>query len=680
MVRYKFQECQIYGQEKTQDVTIYVNGEVVYDLPGEGVKLSDIKWLGQTYDASDNPIDSRPYRIEVWYEDEVSSKTLLKDLSNTTIVLNTLVPQDFDENDTETALYESQNYETRGLYIPYISRWEYIIYDPSSNTIINSSIMKTEYPNTINRLADWKIVERLDGGQEFEISAEYPFTHKYRYSKLYTIPEEFIPPEPMYPTEFLDVSYNTMTRELVVTFDKERIMHPLMYNLLDYWRIQKSETEVSFIIYVWYPNSDKLPEDYSGVEDIVEYNLWDNTVYDISYVVQSSSPFQFTNILPKIPHNEYRISEEELIFGKWVLAWNYKVENADFMDEIKIMPDYGFFDVSAVEINIPPVLYGPGAPKFEYIDDPSTNQILKIEIPEHQILDLSKNISSQLKGLQDVSSVEICYYLWIPSKEQTYDPSGWKLPDDYYGELDQRIYSYPVMYKSPESDNYDVYFNEEGIGFDISKAFVKKLVKTDNNSYMDLSCVYFTNEELYPDGPGHLPYSSEFTKNDHPIPYISRWSYKIKRDTLPSYYSDISSNAYYRNYVWNIVGEEGGDKTLENYKKIARYNYKTLITIKPPDPPTIVYLEDGSCACPENEHKITKTKETLNTKMRNKIMMENFAYAKRLRGRPLHMDRNAIRYMMRTNNTNVIFKSSDTSRCDDDTMVQNTINGNCSIM
>ena len=50
----------------------------------------------------------------------------------------------------------------------------------------------------------------------------------------------------MHPTEFLDVSFNQMTRELVVTFDRERIMFPLMYNLLDYWRIQRSETNVSF--------------------------------------------------------------------------------------------------------------------------------------------------------------------------------------------------------------------------------------------------------------------------------------------------------------------------------------------------------------------------------------------------------------------------------------------------
>ena len=93
MIRYKFQECQIYGQPKTRDVTIYVNGEVAYDIPGGGIRLSDIKWLGQTNDPSMNPVSSRPYRIEVWYMDDVSSTTKLKDLSNTTIVLNTLVPR-----------------------------------------------------------------------------------------------------------------------------------------------------------------------------------------------------------------------------------------------------------------------------------------------------------------------------------------------------------------------------------------------------------------------------------------------------------------------------------------------------------------------------------------------------------------------------------------------------------
>ena len=52
---------------------------------------------------------------------------------------------------------------------------------------------------------------------------------------------------------------------------------------------------------------------------------------------------------------------------------------------------------------------------------------MKIEIPEHQLKDLSKNVISQLKGLQDVQGLEITYYLWTPDKEQTHDTSGWKL-------------------------------------------------------------------------------------------------------------------------------------------------------------------------------------------------------------------------------------------------------------
>ena len=681
-VRYKFQECHIYGQDVTRDVTISVNDELIYDIPGGGIQISDIKWLGQTYDVSNSPIDSRPYRIEVWYMDDVSSKTILKDLSNTTLVQNTLVPQDFDINDTETAFYESQNYETRGLYIPYISRWEYEIFDPCSNVIVKSSILKTEYPNIVNRLADWRVVQRLEGGEEFEITPEYPFEHKYYYAKLYTIPEEFIPPVPFYPTQYLDVSYNVGTRDLVVTFDKDKIVYPLMYNLLDYWKLQKSETEVKYLIYVWYPNSEKLPVNYSGPEDIASFNLWDD-VYDMSFNVTSSSPFEMTNILPKIPHNVFKIAETELIFGKWVLAWNYYVSNFDFDEDIKSMPDYGFFDVSAVEINVPPVLYSPKMPEFTYIDDPSTNQILKIEIPEIQLINLENNITTQLKGLQDVSSVEITFYLWTPNKEITHDPSGWKLPTDYYGENDQRVYAYPVVYVDPTTNLYDAYYEEEQIGFDISKAFIKKLEKTNNNEYKDLSCVYFSHSEIFPEGNGHLPYSDVYMKNEQPIPYIARWSYEIKRNVLPSYYSDISSNAYYRNYEWNILEASNGERLIQDYDKIARYNYATLFTLKPPDPPTIVVLTDGACSCPENESKITKTQEALNTAMRNKIILENFRYAKRLRGRPLAKDPRAIRYVRQTGNTNVVFKLADNSTCPDYTFMNlrnNNTNNNCSIL
>jgi hypothetical protein len=347
------------------------------------------------------------------------------------------------------------------------------------------------------------------------------------------------------------------------------------------------------------------------------------------------------------------------------------------------MPDYGFFDVSAVEINVPPVLYSPKMPEFTYIDDPSTNQILKIEIPEIQLINLENNITTQLKGLQDVSSVEITFYLWTPNKEITHDPSGWKLPTDYYGENDQRVYAYPVVYVDPTTNLYDAYYEEEQIGFDISKAFIKKLEKTNNNEYKDLSCVYFSHSEIFPEGSGHLPYSDVYMKNEQPIPYIARWSYEIKRNVLPSYYSDISSNAYYRNYEWNILEASNGERLIQDYDKIARYNYATLFTRKPDDPPTIIVLTDGDCSCPENESKITKTQEALNTAMRNKIILENFRYAKRLRGRPLAKDPRAIRYVRQTGNTNVVFKLADNSTCPDYTFMNlqnNNTNNNCSIL
>jgi len=667
-IRYKLQECNIFGQEPSRDVTISIDDEIIYDIPGAGIQISDIKWLGQTYDELTSPIPNRPYRIEVWYMDNISSKTLLKDLSNTTLVQNTWVPQDFDINDTETALYQSQNYETRGLYIPYISRWEYEILDPCSNVMIKSSILKTSYPNNINRVADWKIAQQLDGGEEFDITHEYPFTHKYMYATLYSIPEEFIPPLPMYPTQYLDVSYNETTRDLVVTFDKEKIVYPLMYNLLDYWKLRDSETEVKYIIYAWYPNSTKLPSNYIGPEDIADYNLWEN-VYDISFTIVSSNPYQLTNILPKIPHNIFKISETDLIYGKWVLAWNYHVNNYDFDEEIKSMPDYGFFDVSAVEIDIPPILYSPKSPLITYIDEPIDNQILKIEIPNKQLLDLSKNITTHLKGLQDVSSVEISFYLWAPHKEITYNQPGWELPDDYYGKTDQRIYAFPVVYIDQVTNLHDVYYDEEQIGFDISYAFVKKLEKTINNNYTDLSCVYFTHDEIFPDGDGNLPYSDVYKKSTESIPYIARWSYEIKRTTLPSYYSDISSNPYYRNYNWNVLETNNG-KIFENYEKIVRYNYATLFTEEPIEPPTEFTLESVTCnSCAESKNKTTKTQEVLNSVMRNKIILENFKYAKRLRDKPLSLDPKVTQHVTKTGDTNIIVKIADNSVCPDNSLV-----------
>ena len=775
-IRYHFQQAFMYGDPPSKDVTISVNDEIIYDLPGRGVDLFDISWCGQEYDISFSPVPMRPTRIEMWFQEDASSCAIykIKDLSNDTIVRNTFTPQDFDENDTERHFYQSQKYVTEGLYIPYIARWEYQIYDPSSQFIINSRIIKSDYPDAIHRRGDWNIIQTLDGGQEFQITAEFPFEHKYHYASLYTIPKDFIRPLPMYPTKYIDLSYNKTTRELVITWDKEEIMAPLMHNLMVYWLQYKSLTEVKLLLYGWVPNSEKLPVNYSNPNDIALYNLWD-PVYDISFVIQSPSPFQDANILPLIPHNVYTITEEELIFGKWVFAWNYQVYNGDYRVYAKSMPDYGFFDVSAVEINIPPILYNPKNPLMEYIEDPSNNQMLKLKIHGLEIMDLSKNINKQLKGMQNVEAIHFNFYLWTPDKEKQHDPSGWTLPN-YYIPEDQRIYSYPAEYANFQTNLTDVdlsvgkddtiqnvykithngeglyqingiyngtitlyrsktykfvidaighpfwiktnhstgtgnsynvgitnngtdngtiewtitdmsvnklYYNcqhhasmkgyiniinqDDDLGFPIGKAYCKTLVTTNMTDYSDISCVYFSNKELLPNGKGNLPYSSVFPYQN-PIgltkfntPYIARWSYEIKRTGLPSYYSDISSNIYNRNSYWNVSIDKDDNKLIDNYDKIVKYLYSNVITIKPPDPPKIIYLTTNECICEDKIDNLTKTKEANNAKNRLGAMLNNFRLAKRLRPRKAKDDPRAIQYIKDTGDTNVIFRYDDGS-------------------
>ena len=110
------------------------------------------------------------------------------------------------------------------------------------------------------------------------------------------------------------------------------------------------------------------------------------------------------------------------------------------------MPDYGFFDVSASEIEIPPILYNPLSPKIETYTDPSNNMSLKVEIPQNQLLELSENVNTQLAGLSNVESIKINVYLWTPDKEIDHDPSGWELPYGFIGENDSRIKSVPTRY------------------------------------------------------------------------------------------------------------------------------------------------------------------------------------------------------------------------------------------
>tara|TARA_B110000008_G_scaffold279543_1_gene327121 strand:- start:1214 stop:7138 length:5925 start_codon:yes stop_codon:yes gene_type:complete len=650
-------------QTGQQDVRIYLNDEKIYDFPNWGITLDQITHVGQNYDASRNPIIQNNVQVKFLFPIENAKQIKLVDISNTSVVINTLVPQDFDEMDTETSFYESQNYVTDGLYIPYVTRWFYKIRDPITEQYLESSIMQTEYPNEMQRMADWQIKPLDSGGEEIVKSPSYPFEHFYKYAIFYAIPKDFIAPLPFYPTQTLDLSYNEITSDLIVTFDYERIVYPLLYNLNKYWRHEESKTKLTYTIFAWYPNSDKLPDNYSNVNDIAHYHLWED-VYDISFDVVSPSPYTVANIMPSIPYNIFTIGKEQLIYGKWVLAWNYKVENYAYRALDRQRPDYIFFDVSASEINIPPILYNPQQPILSYItkDENNNDEKIKIKIKEKEILDLSRNVFYQLRGLNDISGIKINYYLWTPNKEITYDPSGWEIANNYYGRTDQRLYGAPVLYETSDNydtGNYNVYFNEpdEGeFGYKISKALKKSVyIDASGGDLMDASCVYFTSNEINNlDVSGNIIYSDKHKKrNLHKIPYISRWSYEIVRNNnLPSYYSDISDNIYYRKPSYEVITNNLGYKILKDYTKINRYIYGVLYVDTPEEEPTLIILDDeGLCSCPDNLKSITKTQEKLNYKMRIKTMLQNFRFAKRLRPRPASMDPRAKDY-----SGNYIFK------------------------
>lgn len=650
-------------QTGQQDVRIYLNGEKIYDLPNWGITLDQITHVGQNYDASRNPVIQNNVNVKFLFPTESAKQIKLIDISNTSVIINTLVPQDFDENDTEISFYESQNYVTDGLYIPYVGRWFYKFRDPVSDQYLESSIIQTEFPNEMQRMADWQIHPLDSGGEKIVKSSLYPFEHFYKYAVFYAIPKDFIAPVPFYPTQALDLSYNETTSDLIVTFDYERIVYPLLINLDRYWRHTESNTKVTYTIFAWYPGSEKLPANYTNVTDINHYHLWED-VYDISFDVVSPSPYTVANILPSIPYNVFTIGKEQLIYGKWVLAWNYKVENYAYRALDRQRPDYIFFDVSAAEINIPPILYDPQQPMLFYIEKDENNDMeqVKIKIKEKELLDLSRNVFYQLRGLQDISGIKINYYLWTPNKEITYDPSGWEMPNNFYGQLDQRIYGAPVMYETSEnydSGNYNVFFNEpqEGeYGYNTTKALKKSIyIDLNGGNIMDASCVYFNSNEINnAELSENIIYSDKHKKyNLHNIPYVSRWSYEIvRKNSLPSYYSDISDNIYYRKPIYEITTNEMGYKMIKDYNKITRYLYGVLYINAPIEKPTLIIFDDeGMCSCPENQNSITKTQEKLNYKMRIKTMLTNFKFAKRLRPRPASMDHRAKDY-----SGNFIFK------------------------
>jgi hypothetical protein len=336
------------------------------------------------------------------------------------------------------------------------------------------------------------------------------------------------------------------------------------------------------------------------------------------------------------------------------MAWNYRVVNQAYRALDRQRPDYINFDVSAVEIDIPPILYDPEEPMIEHLNTGIyyENEKIKVSISSKELLDLSKNIYTQLKGLQDVSSIDIHYYLWSPNNEVQYNQNGWTVPEDFYGITDQRIYGAPVLYETQEnwsSGMFNVYFNDSSggeYGYKIGSAIEKTIhIDISGGDFMDASNVVFNKDEIwnsssYIDLSGHdisgqIPYSNKLNN----IPYLARWSYEIVRNGVPNYYSDISDNIYYRNPYWNVLTDASGFQMIEQYEKINKYRYGTIFPESPYISPVIIILQDeGLCSCPENENSITKSQELTNYKRRVSTMMKNFRHAKRLRPKPASSD------------------------------------------
>lgn len=656
-------------QTGQMDLIIYLNGEKIFDLPDWGITLDQITTVGQAYDVSDNPVVQRQVMARFLFPDISNTQSIINDLSNSTVVLNTFVPQDFDDEDTEPYFYQSQNFVSNGLYVPYISRWEYTIYDPSNDLILESSIVQSEYANEVQRVADWQVGYLPDGSSYIQRDENYPFEHFYKYASLYSIPNDFVPPLPFYPTQNLDLSYNRVTKELVVKFDYEKIVYPLLINLQRYWVQDDFETTVTYYIYAWIPNSTKLPTNYQSVDDIKQYHLWEDDVYDISYTIVSSNPYQEVNIMPSIPYNIYTITKENLIFGKWVMAWNYRVVNDAYSALDRQRPDYIDFDVSAVEIDIPPILYDPKEPLIEHLNTGIyyENEKIKLTISSQELIDLSKNIYTQLGGLQDISSIDINYYLWTPNNTTSHnDISGWELPDGFYGLRDQRIYAAPVLYETQDNFDkglYNTYFKDASggeFGYNTHSA-LKKTISIDisGGNLMDASSVIFNKDELWAspsyDDLSNNDISGQIPFSDHLIaPYLARWSYDIVRNGVPNYTSDISDNIYYRNPYWTSTTDISGYEMIEDYDKINKYRYGNLYPISPyVEPPVIILENEGLCSCPQNEKSITKSQEATNYKKRVVTMMKNFRHAKRLRAKPASLD-------PRATNPNVNYKYPNT--------------------
>lgn len=669
-IQYKFSDRTTVLGDHYNDVEIWINGVQILDLPTIGVAADTIKYVGvsKNYDEENlgaNPFlsENRPTKIRIFGPAANNKFVRQGDLKETTMIYNIAGPGDykyFGMNGEETYLTfpTSNDYTYLGFDIPYISKYDYTIVDLKNGVQINSTI-NTYDENTYQRKKDWNVVwdendnERIEKG-----NSEYPFEHKYYYTPLFLYDPNYMAEEPYYPKN-LQLTYNPLSSQFIAQVPLQEMA--ILYKTLgDYWRQVESLTRLRFIFYIWKPNSPNLPADFKSVKDIESYDMSKHNpeagVYMCDTIITTmpnENVIFERNILPLLAKNMIKLEKKDLIYGNWVMGYNYEVKN-DFTINEWTGPDPSRYDLKATSIFIPPIFYDPEEPilTHEIKDDKYHN--IKISIPRNQLNDLSYNIFKQSEQI-DISGIEINYYLWTPIDESSYVLNGWNLPIDYYGEYDRRTYGAPIKYEQKstgmkriafieENDQEFGYDKKKGLNISYTMEYSKDISDVDlSGNYIGektipllnldlMSSVEFTYDMIDIDSEGLIPYTEDYLKNGYEIPYLSRWSYTIIRKNGERFESDISGSNFTRRKNWHLKVLKDGNEELIG-SNINTYKYARLFVNRPKPPP--IKIEPKPYNPCKNEcgkiFRITKSKELFTRKEKYVTKVKNMRYAKRLR-------------------------------------------------
>ena len=535
-------------------VTVTVNNKKSVYHKTQGVPASSLVYLGSgATDMSQNNST-----IKIYNKRDNSENIIMTDISRTDIIFHQI--RDPTLIGGIQTIPQSHIHTNSTFQIPYICKMDYRIHDRTNNFKFDSIIRKKNQGlnNIYHRIEDWDISYNTTNGLTnyfFNKTAENPFTHKNIYGVGFISPFDYDIIDFYYPGQ-LNLEYSENRRTITLEITDREILY-LKFNLVELWNAVNDRTNVQFRYYGWQSKSSKINNlispslDANSVDDInaivTELSGVDFTAenVDFMYDVNSNAYYEFN--YPQIPNTVFIIDENDLKSGIYYIGWTYIINNTWNINKIPPTRDY---DLSLATIIIPSFQYKPKSPILEFQEDVS--QVV-ISIQQEDLLDMSRNIYVKNYNYQDISEININYYLWTPDDVNREDNiNGWILPDDYKGINDVRIKQYPsIYYDDIQKINkfYDISYNG-GYGLDKTKAHVKTLSGKNLN---DLSSVTFTLSDLNLDT---LPYSSRYSKNNQPVPYICIWNYDLVLNPSSSDYgisvqSDIS-NSIDINYKFRI--------------------------------------------------------------------------------------------------------------------------------